>query len=98
MSKQLRLNVLPPVIVMALLGGNQTPVMSAPPVAGRDAIAGGCDLQTLSKNKAEFLRLSALRDADPSAVTDEDLGQASTDYVAKTRVFLPDGRNSPNDR
>ncbi len=86
MSKHLRLNVLLPVIVMALLAGNQTPVMAAPQVVGSGAIAGSCDLETLSKSKAEFLRLSALHDVDRSAVTDEDLRQASTDYVVKAEA------------
>ena len=83
MSKQLRLNVLLPVMVMALLIGSQRSVQAAPQVAGSDAIPGGCDLETLSKSKAEFLRLSALRDVDRSGVTDEDLRQASADYVIK---------------
>jgi hypothetical protein len=48
----------------------------------RDRI-GSCDLRTLDDSEREFLRVVGLRRADPSAVSDEGLRQASADYVLK---------------
>ena len=89
MSKQLRLNVPLLVTVMTLLAGSQMPVHAAPQAGAANAIAGGCDLQTLSKSKAEFLRLFAMRGTDPSAVTDEGSATGFSQPRHQGRIVLP---------
>ena len=45
-----------------------------------------CDIQAVSRSKAEFQRLSSLRRFDPNAVTMETLRAASLEYVAQAEA------------
>jgi hypothetical protein len=73
-------------IAGTLLAVGQFPATAAAQAPTPGASGAACDLSALDEAKSEFLRLATLRRFDESSVSEEELRQASADYVSKSEA------------
>lgn len=82
MPKQCRFAALPLTVVAFLMSSGA----AAPANAVAAAVPDVCDLESVSAAKEAFLRISALREANPVSASDDEVRDASTNYLVKAEA------------